>query len=126
LHQNGETMIDETFAQRFAADWISAWNAHDLDDILSHYDEGFEMSSPVIAQLKVDPTGVLRGKSAVRAYWAKALQLMPELQFELISVLAGVETLTIYYRGARGRTAAEVFFFNANEKVTKAIAHYQK
>jgi ketosteroid isomerase-like protein len=30
-------MIDAAFAQRFAADWIAAWNRHDLDAILAHY-----------------------------------------------------------------------------------------
>ena len=57
-------MIDKNFAERFAAEWIASWNAHDLDEILSHYDEDFEMSSPVIVQLQADPTGILRGKSA--------------------------------------------------------------
>ena len=118
-------MIDEDFAKRFAAEWINAWNAHDLDEILAHYDDEFEMSSPVIVQLQVDPTGVLRGKSAVRAYWSKALQLMPDLQFELISIMTGIQSITLYYKGARGRMSAEVFFFNADGKVIKAFAHYQ-
>ncbi len=117
-------MIDEIFAQGFAAQWINAWNAHDLDEILSHYDEDFEMSSPVIVQLQADPTGILRGKPAVRAYWHKALQLIPDLQFELISILVGIQSITLYYKEARGRISAEVFFFNANGKVTKAFAHY--
>lgn len=31
-----------------ANDWLPAGNAHDLDRILSHYEEDVEMSSPVI------------------------------------------------------------------------------
>lgn len=117
-------MIDENFAKSFAAEWITAWNAQDLDEILSHYDEDFEMSSPVIVQLQAEPTGTLRGKPAVRAYWSKALQLIPDLQFELISILVGIQSITLYYKGARDRMSAEVFFFNADWKVTKAFAHY--
>ncbi len=117
-------MIDAAFAHRFAQAWVAAWNAHDLEEILSHYDEDFEMSSPVIAQLQLDPSGRLRGRSAVKAYWTRALQRVPDLQFELISVLVGSQTVTLYYKGARDRTSAEVFFFNAQGKVTKAIAHY--
>jgi ketosteroid isomerase-like protein len=30
-------MIDEATAKRFAHSWYSAWNAHDLDGIISHY-----------------------------------------------------------------------------------------
>ena len=118
-------MMDKKFAELFAAEWVTAWNAHDLDKVLSHYDDAFEMSSPVIALLQVDPTGILRGKPAVRAYWNKALQLMPDLKFELISVLTGVQSVTLNYKGARDRMSAEVFFFNGDGKVSKAFAHYQ-
>ncbi len=30
-------MIDQEFAAHFAADWIAAWNSHDLERILVHY-----------------------------------------------------------------------------------------
>ena len=66
-------MIDATFAQRFAADWIAAWNRHDLDAILAHYADDFEMVSPLIPQLAGEPSGRLRGKTRVGAYWARAL-----------------------------------------------------
>ena len=116
--------MDKGFAERFAADWIDSWNSHDLERVLSHYADDFEMSSPVIIQLAGEPSGALRGKPAVRAYWSKALELIPDLQFELISVLAGVTSITLYYKGARDRLAAEVFHFGADQKVAKAFAHY--
>lgn len=117
-------MIDKAFAEHFAADWIASWNAHDLVRILAHYADDFAMSSPVIAQIAGEPSGTLRGKQAVGAYWRKALQLIPDLQFELISVLVGVGSITLYYKGARGRLAAEVFHFGPEGKVVKAFAHY--
>jgi ketosteroid isomerase-like protein len=116
--------MDEAFAKDFAADWIDAWNAHDLDRVLSHYADDFEMSSPVIIQVAHEPSGTLRGKPAVGAYWKKALELIPDLHFQLISVLVGVNSITLYYKGARGRLAAEVFHFDAGQKVAKAFAHY--
>jgi hypothetical protein len=39
-------MISRDFAERFAEEWIAAWNAHDLPRILSHYEDDFEMPSP--------------------------------------------------------------------------------
>lgn len=117
-------MIDQAFAEHFAADWVEAWNAHDLERILAHYGDDFEMSSPVIVQVAGEPSGTLRGKQAVGAYWRKALQLIPDLRFELLSVLVGVGSITLYYKGARGRLAAEVFHFGADRKVVKAFAHY--
>jgi ketosteroid isomerase-like protein len=46
-------------AIRFAKEWIAAWNAHDLDLILAHYTDDFEMSTPFIAKLSGEPSGTL-------------------------------------------------------------------
>lgn len=116
-------MISAEFAQHFAADWIEAWNSHDLARILSHYSEDFEMSSPYIAQIAGEPSGTLKGKTAVGAYWKLALARMPELRFELKEILVGAQSLTLHYRGARGM-AAEVFFFDESGRVARAAAHY--
>lgn len=116
-------MIDETFAQAFAAEWIAAWNAHDLDRVLKHYAEDFEMRSPLIVTIAGEPSGRLQGKAAVRAYWAKGLQLLPALHFELVSILVGVEGLTLLYQGHRG-LVAEVFRFDTDWNVVAVSAHY--
>jgi hypothetical protein len=116
--------MDKAFVEHFARDWIKSWNAHDLERVLAHYADDFEMTSPVITQVTGQPEGKLRGKAVVGDYWRKALALMPDLQFELICVLAGVDSLTIHYRGAKGRLAAEVFHFNDQGLVQAACAHY--
>ena len=115
--------MEKGFAQRFAKEWVAAWNSHDLDRILAHYDDDFEMSSPIIITLGGEPSGRLRGKKAVGAYWAKALQSIPDLRFEMLAALAGVDSVTVYYRGHRG-LSAEVLHFGPSGKVSKAFAHY--
>lgn len=117
-------MIEKAFAEHFAADWIESWNSHDLERILEHYDDDFEMSSPYISKIAGEPSGTLRGKAAIGAYWDKALQLIPDLHFELITTLVGVDSITIYYKGAQERLVAEVFHFGSNQKVVKAYSHY--
>lgn len=117
-------MIDHSFAEQFATDWIDAWNSHNLERILAHYDADFEMSSPLIPQIVGEASGKLRGKAAIRAYWSKALQLLPDLHFELIATLVGVDSITLYYTGAKGRLVAEVFHFGSNQQVVKAYSHY--
>jgi hypothetical protein len=116
-------MLTRAFAERFAADWIQAWNAHDLELILSHYADDFIMASPRIAVVAGEPSGTLIGKPAIRSYWEKALALAPHLHFKLVSVLLGSDSVTLYYQGVHGM-AAEVFFFNASHKVIQACAHY--
>jgi hypothetical protein len=91
-------MITRELAEKFSTQWIEAWNSHDLYRTLSHYSDYFEMSSPYIAQIAGEPSGTLQGKAAVGAYWAKALERTPTLRFELIQTLAGVDSVTIYYR----------------------------
>lgn len=117
-------MLTADFAKQFAEEWIAAWNRHDLDRVLSHYSDDFIMSSPYIAALADEPSGTLRGKQTVAAYWRKALALMPQLRFELVSTLVGAESVVVYYKGVRGM-AAETFFFNAEGKVVRAAAHYE-
>jgi len=73
------------------------------------------MSSPAIIQVAGEPSGTLQGKAAVRAYWKKALELIPDLHFELLQLLAGINSITVHYKGARGRLAAEVFHFGPNQ-----------
>lgn len=116
-------MIDATFASHFATDWIDTWNRHDLDAILAHYADDFEMRSPYIVQIAGEPSGVLRGKAAVGAYWAEALVRVPDLHFTLIGVFVGVDSLVIHYQGVRG-PAAEMFEFGPDAKVVRSAAHY--
>lgn len=121
-------MLNREFADHFASEWIAAWNAHDVESVLAHYSDDFEMASPYIAAIAGEPSGVLHGKQAVGDYWRLALTLMPDLHFELVATLLGAHSLTLYYRRAsdgeaRGM-AAEVFFFAPDGRVEKACAHY--
>ena len=116
-------MMESGFAEHFAKEWIAAWNSHDLDRILDHYEDDFEMSSPIIPMLAGEPSGKLRGKPAVGAYWTKALNKLPNLHFELVTVLAGVDSVTVCYKGHRG-LSAEVLHFGPGGKVRAAFAHY--
>jgi ketosteroid isomerase-like protein len=117
-------MISIKQAQQFAREWVDAWNSHDLDRILSHYADDFQMTSPFIVTLMDEPTGTIKGKENVRAYWAKALERLPDLHFELIEVLASVDSITVCYHAVLGKRAVEVLFFDENGKVRRGIAHY--
>jgi len=54
--------MNEEAAEKFAAEWIAAWNAHDLEKILGHYDDAVELTSPVAAQLLQTADGKVTGK----------------------------------------------------------------
>lgn len=116
--------MTEQEAREFAAEWIEAWNQHDVERIASHYAEQVEYSSPFVAKLSGEPSGVINGITAVRDYFQKGLNAYPELHFELINVLAGVNSVVLYYRSVNNLLAAEFMSFDDNGKVEKLVAHY--
>ena len=98
-------MIDRSWAREFAAEWIAAWNAHDLERILSHYSDDFEMHSPLIIERMGVANGALKGKAPARPYWQRGLAAQPPLHFEPRDVLVGVDRMAIYYRNVMLRIA---------------------
>ena len=53
--------------QLFAAEWISAWNSHDMETILGHYTDDFDITTPMIKVALGQDVGTLYGKPAIRA-----------------------------------------------------------
>lgn len=113
---NGQ--VSAAYAQQFAQDWVAAWNSHDLNRILQHYADDLELRSPGIITLGGEPSGILKGRDKVAAYWAKALQ-GSNLTFELIDAFPGVNSVAIHWRRA-GREVVEVVEFNSTCKVIRS------
>jgi ketosteroid isomerase-like protein len=103
--------MDLAFAERYAEQWAAAWNSHDLERILAHYTEDVVFASPRIVQVLGDPSGEVRGKDALREYWAKGLQHLPDLHFIVEDVRASVDSLVINYRNEKGQAVSEVLTF---------------
>jgi hypothetical protein len=121
----GSGPIDLQWARAFAVEWIEAWNAADLDRVLSHYAEDFEMSSPLIRERMGVASGRLKGKAAVRPYWARGIAVQPPLHFELIDVLTGVNVIAIYYRNDTfDRTVIERLEFDDRLRIVRGEAIY--
>jgi ketosteroid isomerase-like protein len=104
--------VDHAEATEFAAGWERAWNAHDLDGLLSHFSDEVVFTSPVAAQILPDCDGVIRGKPALRSYWAEGLRRIPDLRFEVEAVYAGVKTVVISYRNHAGGRVCEALTFD--------------
>jgi predicted ester cyclase len=111
-------------AWKLANHWVAAWNAHDLDLIMTHYEEGIELTSPVAAQLLGTPDGKVIGKASLKAYFQRALEAYPDLHFHLEDVLWGVSSVVLYYKNQNGRRTAELMELSASGKVTRVVANY--
>jgi ketosteroid isomerase-like protein len=116
--------MDYDVAQDFARRWYAAWNAHDLESILSHYADDVEMASPLVSKLTVEPNGNLVGREALRAYFAAGLERYPDLHFEPIELYVGVSSVVLQYVGASGQLSAEVVFLDDHGKISSYFAHY--
>lgn len=107
-----------------ANDWIAAWNSHDLDAIMSHYEDAIELTSPVAAQLLGVPDGKVIGKANLRAYFERGLDAFPELRFDLENILSGLNSVVLYYKNQKGTRTAEFMELSENGKAVRVIAHY--
>ena len=104
--------------------WVAAWNAHDLDLIMAHYEDAVELTSPVAAQLLGSSHGKVVGKPNLRAYFQRGLEAYPELHFHLEDVLWGVNSVVLYYINHKGTRTAEFMELSAIGKVARVVANY--
>jgi hypothetical protein len=116
-------MKNET-AEKFAHNWIAAWNNHDIEEILSHYADNIQFYSPFIPLLKFNDSGLINNKTDLRAYFEIGLRAYPTLYFQLHTHFSGVNSLVIYYTSVNNRQAAEVFELDEQNKATKVYCHY--
>jgi hypothetical protein len=118
--------LQASFAREFAQDWVDAWNSHDVERILTHYDDEVLLISPVALKL-LNGESAVRGKAALREYFLRGIQAFPNLRFDLIDALWGIETIVIYYlNNVRGSKTAEVMLLNPAGKIRRVWANYDQ
>jgi hypothetical protein len=118
------TAVTREEAWSLANHWVAAWNAHDLDLIMTHYEDGIELISPVAAGLLGTPDGKVAGKSNLRAYFQRGLEAYPELHFRLEDVLWGINSIVLYYTNQKGTHTGEFMELSASGKVARVVANY--
>lgn len=111
-------------AWEFAHEWLEAWNRHDIDLIMKHYDDEIEFCSPVVQNVLGDPKGVVRGIDNLRDYFSKQLKKFSTLRFQLLDVFTSPQSVVLYYKINRGLLCAEVMLLNVQRKATRVYANY--
>jgi predicted ester cyclase len=119
-----EWRVTREEAWSLAKDWVAAWNAHDLDMIMTHYEDVVELTSPVAARLLGTADGRVVGKTNLGAYFQRGLEAYPELQFRLEDVLWGLNSVVLYYTNQKGTRSAEFMEMSAAGKVQRVVANY--
>ena len=114
----------ESEAKGFARQWVAAWNSHDLDAIMSHYDADVVLISPVAARILDHPSGTIEGSAALRNYFKRGLEQYPNLHFELLDVMHGLFSIVLCYKNQKGTKTAEFMEFGKNGKIMRVVANY--
>jgi len=96
----------------FAVAWAEAWNAHDVERVLSHFHEEASFSSPFVRRIFPDSDGRLHGKARIRDYWTAGVRMIPNLHFAVEAVFAGIDHVVILYRNQSGVRVSEVLRFD--------------
>ena len=119
-------MITERTAKEFAIQWINAWNSHNIDKILEHYDNDIEFYSPLISVLNFNSEGIIKNKIDLKKYFEIGLNAYPNLYFQFHHCFIGVNSIVIYYTSVNGKLSAEVFEFNKSAKIKRVLCNYSK
>jgi limonene-1,2-epoxide hydrolase len=77
--------------------WFEAFNNHNLDQLLSLYDEKAQHFSPKLKTRKPETNGLVEGKEAMRAWWKDALDRFPSLKYQVTSITANENRVFMEY-----------------------------
>src|SRR5690242_5695522 len=118
---------DPDALRAIARRWLDCFARHDLDGLLALYAEDAVHTSPKIRVRHPDTGGVLRGKAALRAWWADAFARIPGLGYELTGLTADESRVFMeYVRHAPGEPdlpVAEVLDVVGHAIVSSRVYH---
>ncbi len=107
--------------------WFSAFNEHHLEDLLRLYHDDAEHYSPKLKIRQPETNGLVRGKAALRAWWADAFSRLPSLKYIPTTLTANDERVFMEYtRKVEGETdmlVAEVLEIKNGLIVASRVYH---
>jgi limonene-1,2-epoxide hydrolase len=86
-----------TTPEQIAFNWLAAFNAKQLENLLALYDDQAEHLSPKLAQRQPETKGLINGKSALRAWWADAFDRLPSLHYKALTITANQDRVFMEY-----------------------------
>ena len=77
--------------------WFEAFNAHNLEKLLSLYDDEAEHFSPKLKIRHPETQGLVTGKDALRTWWQDAFDRLPSLHYRVTSLTANTDRVFMEY-----------------------------
>lgn len=77
--------------------WFEAFNAHNLEKLLSLYDDEAEHFSPKLKIRHPETKGLVTGKEALRTWWQEAFERLPSLHYKVTSLTSNTDRVFMEY-----------------------------
>lgn len=77
--------------------WFEAFNSHNLEKLLSLYDDEAEHFSPKLKIRHPQTNGLVTGKNALRTWWQDAFDRLPTLHYKVTSLTANSDRVFMEY-----------------------------
>jgi len=77
--------------------WFEAFNTHNLEKLLSLYDNDAEHFSPKLKIRHPETNGLVKGHDALRTWWQDAFERLPSLQYKVTSLTANSDRVFMEY-----------------------------
>ena len=110
-----------------AREWIDAFNSHDVDRLVSLYDENATHTSPKIRALHPETGGKLIGRAQLAEWWRDSNRRIPGLRYQTVHIIADDERVIIeYLRHAPNEApmpVAEAFDIRDGKIVASRVYH---
>jgi ketosteroid isomerase-like protein len=113
--------------QSIAFKWFDAFNNHNLEQLLSLYDDDAEHFSPKLKIRKPETNGLIKGKQALHEWWQEAFEQLPTLSYKVTSLTANSDRVFMEYvrsvEGENDMLVAEVLEFREGKIVFSRVYH---
>jgi hypothetical protein len=110
--------------RQIAEHWIAAWNAHDLDAIMSHYAADIDFEADTVVRRWNRPDGRLHGIAELREHFRRGLELAPTVHFTLEGVFSTPSGYAVLYRRETGNRVVDAVELDADGKAVRVRAFY--
>lgn len=77
--------------------WFEAFNAHNLEKLLSLYDDEAQHYSPKLKIRLPETKGLVTGKDALSSWWKDSFDRLPTLHYKVTSLTANSERVFMEY-----------------------------
>lgn len=110
-----------------AHSWFEAFNTHNLEKLLSLYDDDAQHFSPKLKIKFPESNGLISGKTALNDWWKDAFERLPSLNYKVTSLTANSDRVFMEYErsviGEPKSSVAEVLEIKEDKIISSRVYH---